>query len=138
MITIAVPPALPACLTIATVFSINRLRRRDVYVTGPDRITMAGQLDVIAFDKTGTLTEQGLDLHGIVPILNGRAFNMVTQVRRAPLRACQLPCLPACGCCDPPLTTRVSRINGCGCACPYCFAFYPSRARACPSGANRL
>lgn len=82
MITIAVPPALPACLTIATVFSINRLRRKDVFVTGPDRITMAGQLDVIAFDKTGTLTEQGLDLQGIVPIVNGRAFNMVTQVRK--------------------------------------------------------
>lgn len=28
MVTIAVPPALPACLTIATVFSIGRLRKR--------------------------------------------------------------------------------------------------------------
>lgn len=53
MITIAVPPALPACLTIATVFSIRRLRKHGVFVTGPDRITMAGQLDVCCFDKTG-------------------------------------------------------------------------------------
>ncbi len=53
MITIAVPPALPACLTIATVFSIGRLRKKGVYVTSPDRITLAGQLDVICFDKTG-------------------------------------------------------------------------------------
>ena len=53
MITIAVPPALPACLTIATVFSIGRLRKRGIYVTSPDRITVAGQLDVICFDKTG-------------------------------------------------------------------------------------
>ncbi len=53
MITIAVPPALPACLTIATVFSIGRLRLRGIFVTGPDTITVSGQLDVICFDKTG-------------------------------------------------------------------------------------
>lgn len=68
MITVAVPPALPACLTIATVFSIGRLRKRGVFVTGPHTITVAGQLDVICFDKTGTLTEQGLELQGIVPV----------------------------------------------------------------------
>ncbi|PNH10671.1 Dynein-1-alpha heavy chain, flagellar inner arm I1 complex [Tetrabaena socialis] len=55
MITIAVPPALPACLTIATVFSIGRLRKKGIYVTSPDRITLAGQLDVICFDKTAIL-----------------------------------------------------------------------------------
>lgn len=68
MITVAVPPALPACLTIATVFSIGRLRKRGVFVTGPHTITVAGQLDVVCFDKTGTLTEQGLELQGIVPV----------------------------------------------------------------------
>lgn len=53
MITIAVPPALPACLTIATVFSIGRLRKAGIYVTGPHTITLAGQLDAVCFDKTG-------------------------------------------------------------------------------------
>ena len=53
MITVAVPPALPACLTIATVFSIGRLRKKAIYVTGPHTITVAGQLDIICFDKTG-------------------------------------------------------------------------------------
>jgi cation-transporting ATPase 13A3/4/5 len=72
MVTIAVPPALPACLTIATVFSIGRLRRRGVYVTGPHTITLAGRLDAVCFDKTGTLTVQGLELQGIVPVANGR------------------------------------------------------------------
>ena len=28
-------------------------RRLDVFVTSPERIAMAGQLDVICFDKTG-------------------------------------------------------------------------------------
>ena len=71
MVTIAVPPALPACLTIALVFSIGRLKKKEVFVTSPDRIAMAGQLDVIAFDKTGTLTEIGLDLHRILPASRG-------------------------------------------------------------------
>jgi cation-transporting ATPase 13A3/4/5 len=53
MITVAVPPALPACLTIAMVFSISRLRKIGIFVTGPHTITTAGRLDVICFDKTG-------------------------------------------------------------------------------------
>ncbi|PNW86612.1 hypothetical protein CHLRE_02g093700v5 [Chlamydomonas reinhardtii] len=90
MITIAVPPALPACLTIATVFSIGRLRKKGIYVTSPDRITLAGQLDVICFDKTGTLTEQGLDLQGIVPIVDGRLHNMVGQISLLPTQLVEL------------------------------------------------
>lgn len=53
MITVAVPPALPACLTIAMVFSISRLREKNIFVTGPHTITVAGRLDAICFDKTG-------------------------------------------------------------------------------------
>jgi cation-transporting ATPase 13A3/4/5 len=53
MITVAVPPALPACLTIAQVFSIGRLKQMGIYVTGPHTITLAGQLDIVCFDKTG-------------------------------------------------------------------------------------
>ncbi|EFJ40236.1 hypothetical protein VOLCADRAFT_108270 [Volvox carteri f. nagariensis] len=90
MITIAVPPALPACLTIATVLSIGRLRKKGIYVTSPDRITLAGQLDVICFDKTGTLTEQGLDLQGIVPIVEGRLHAMVQSVSLLPLQLVEL------------------------------------------------
>ncbi|GLC61164.1 hypothetical protein PLESTB_001725200 [Pleodorina starrii] len=84
MITIAVPPALPACLTVATVCSIGRLRKKGIYVTGPDRITLAGQLDVICFDKTGTLTEQGLDLQGIVPVVGGAFHELVASVSLLP------------------------------------------------------
>ncbi|KAG2425624.1 hypothetical protein HYH02_014997 [Chlamydomonas schloesseri] len=90
MITIAVPPALPACLTIATVFSIGRLRKKGIYVTSPDRITLAGQLDVICFDKTGTLTEQGLDLQGIVPVVQGRLHNMVGDMSLLPTQLVEL------------------------------------------------
>lgn len=84
MITIAVPPALPACLTIATVFSIGRLRKIGIYVTGPHTITLAGQLDVVCFDKTGTLTVQGLELQSIVPVNNGRFEPPSTDMQLLP------------------------------------------------------
>lgn len=59
MITIAVPPALPACLTICTVFAIGRLRKKNIFVTVPDRIALAGHLDVVCFDKTGKQRKKG-------------------------------------------------------------------------------
>jgi P-type E1-E2 ATPase len=62
MITIAVPPALPACLTVATAIAISRLQQHDIYVSNPTAVTLAGHLNVLCFDKTGTLTEPGLDL----------------------------------------------------------------------------
>ena len=67
MITIAVPPALPACLTVATAIAISRLQQHDIFVSNPSAVTLAGHLDVLCFDKTGTLTEPGLDLQGVVP-----------------------------------------------------------------------
>lgn len=71
MITIAVPPALPACLTVATAIAISRLQQHDIYVSNPSAVTLAGHLNVLCFDKTGTLTEPGLDLQGVVPVTAG-------------------------------------------------------------------
>jgi hypothetical protein len=59
LITIAVPPALPACLTVATTIAISRLAKHDIFVSNPSAIAAAGHLNVICFDKTGTLTEVG-------------------------------------------------------------------------------
>ncbi|KAJ5061437.1 hypothetical protein J3E74DRAFT_465356 [Bipolaris maydis] len=55
LITIVVPPALPATLTIGTSFALSR----------PQRVNVGGKLDVVCFDKTGTLTEEGLDVLGV-------------------------------------------------------------------------
>lgn len=71
MITIAVPPALPACLTVATAIAISRLQTHDIYVSNPSAVALAGHMDVLCFDKTGTLTEPGLDLQGVVPAVPG-------------------------------------------------------------------
>lgn len=68
LVTVAVPPALPACLTVATAIAVSRLAEHGIFVSNPAAITAAGHLDIICFDKTGTLTEPGLDLLGVVPV----------------------------------------------------------------------
>jgi cation-transporting ATPase 13A2 len=65
LITIVVPPALPATLMIGTNFALSRLRGKLIYCISPQRVNVGGKLDIICFDKTGTLTEDGLDVLGI-------------------------------------------------------------------------
>jgi cation-transporting P-type ATPase 13A2 len=65
LITIVVPPALPATLTIGTNFALSRLRKGSIFCISPQRINISGKLDVVCFDKTGTLTEDGLDVLGL-------------------------------------------------------------------------
>jgi cation-transporting ATPase 13A2 len=65
LITIVVPPALPATLTIGTNFALSRLRKQQIYCISPQRVNVGGKLDVVCFDKTGTLTEDGLDVLGV-------------------------------------------------------------------------
>lgn len=65
IITIVVPPALPATLTIGTTFAIARLKKLQIFCIAPTRVNIGGKLDVLCFDKTGTLTEDGLDVLGL-------------------------------------------------------------------------
>lgn len=65
LITIVVPPALPATLTIGTNFALSRLKKQQIFCISPQRVNVAGKLDIVCFDKTGTLTEDGLDVLGV-------------------------------------------------------------------------
>lgn len=65
LITIVVPPALPATLAIGTNFALSRLKKKQIFCISPQRVNVGGKLDIICFDKTGTLTEDGLDVFGI-------------------------------------------------------------------------
>ncbi|KAM6159823.1 putative cation-transporting ATPase 13A4 [Erethizon dorsatum] len=67
VITIAVPPALPAALTTGIIYAQRRLKKRGIFCISPQRINVCGQLNLVCFDKTGTLTRDGLDLWGAVP-----------------------------------------------------------------------
>uniref|UniRef100_A0A4W4E076 Cation-transporting ATPase n=1 Tax=Electrophorus electricus TaxID=8005 RepID=A0A4W4E076_ELEEL len=72
IITITVPPALPAAMTAGIVYAQRRLRRAGIFCVRPQRINICGQLNLVCFDKTGTLTEDGLDLWAIQRAEKGR------------------------------------------------------------------
>ncbi|XP_056132320.1 polyamine-transporting ATPase 13A3 [Lampris incognitus] len=71
IITITVPPALPAAMTAGIVYAQRRLKSIGIFCISPQRINICGQLNLVCFDKTGTLTEDGLDLWGVQRVENG-------------------------------------------------------------------
>ena len=60
LITITVPPALPATMSVGVAFAINRLKRSKIFCISPPRVNICGRIQIMVFDKTGTLTEDGL------------------------------------------------------------------------------
>ena len=72
--TIAIPPALPIALTIGTVFSVDRLKKKSISCIAPSRVNLAGLVETFCFDKTGTLTEDGLDVKSVRPSLGNPAI----------------------------------------------------------------
>uniref|UniRef100_A0ABM5FVI2 Cation-transporting ATPase n=1 Tax=Pogona vitticeps TaxID=103695 RepID=A0ABM5FVI2_9SAUR len=67
LLTIAVPPAIPAALTTGIVYAQRRLKKKKIFCISPQRINICGQINLVCFDKTGTLTEDGLNLWGVIP-----------------------------------------------------------------------
>lgn len=65
IITIVVPPALPAALTVGILHAQNRLKKASMFCISPSMINISGSVNLICFDKTGTLTEEGLNLRGV-------------------------------------------------------------------------
>ncbi|XP_031724671.1 polyamine-transporting ATPase 13A2 isoform X2 [Anarrhichthys ocellatus] len=66
LVTIAVPPALPAAITTGTIYAQGRLKRQGIFCISPPRINICGKVSLFCFDKTGTLTEDGLDVWGVM------------------------------------------------------------------------
>lgn len=81
MITVTVPPALPAAMAVGTAFAIMRLKKHRIMCTSPPRVNVSGRIDTFVFDKTGTLTEDGMDLLGLRPSHIGRYVNLTLDVR---------------------------------------------------------
>ena len=67
LLTVTVPPALPAAMSCGIVFAISRLKKQNIFCISPPRVNMAGQIQNFVFDKTGTLTEEGLSVLGFRP-----------------------------------------------------------------------
>ncbi|XP_077511904.1 polyamine-transporting ATPase 13A3-like isoform X2 [Amblyomma americanum] len=96
IVTIAVPPALPAAMTVATVYAQKRLRRAAIYCVSPHRINTAGSIDVVCFDKTGTLTDDGLDLWCILPAENKMFTRPVENPQQMPVRSPLVVAMATC------------------------------------------
>lgn len=60
LITICVPPALPATMSAGVAFAVQRLKRKQIFCISPPRVNISGRVQIMVFDKTGTLTEDGL------------------------------------------------------------------------------
>ncbi|XP_066458088.1 probable cation-transporting ATPase 13A4 [Eleutherodactylus coqui] len=67
LLAASVNAALPASITISLLHGQIRLKKLGIFCISPQRINLAGQLNLICFDKTGTLTEDILDLYGVLP-----------------------------------------------------------------------
>lgn len=70
LITIVIPPALPAAMTVGCFYAQIRLKKNQIFCISPRNINVSGSINCVCFDKTGTLTEDGLDLLCIAPIKN--------------------------------------------------------------------
>lgn len=75
LITITVPPALPAAMTIGIIYAQSRLKKKKIYCISPRSINISGCINCVCFDKTGTLTEDDLSFNEVIPLIeNKRRF----------------------------------------------------------------
>ncbi|TKR72576.1 hypothetical protein L596_020001 [Steinernema carpocapsae] len=68
IVTIVVPPALPAAMSIGIFAAQMRLRAKQIFCISPSTINTCGAINTVCFDKTGTLTEDGLDFYCMVAV----------------------------------------------------------------------
>ncbi|XP_049627916.1 polyamine-transporting ATPase 13A2 isoform X1 [Suncus etruscus] len=85
LVTVVVPPALPAAMTVCTLYAQSRLKRQGIFCLHPLRINLGAKLQLVCFDKTGTLTEDGLDVMGVVPLKDQAFLPLVPEPRCLPM-----------------------------------------------------
>lgn len=100
IITIVVPPALPAALSVGLVWAVRRIKKIDIFTISPARINLAGQINICLFDKTGTLTEDGLTFKGYDQLQSENGIS----TERKEIADTLTECLAACH--------SLTRING--------------------------
>ena len=58
MITIAVPPALPAALSAGLVYAQNRLKKVNIFCISPRSINICGSVNTVVFDKVVEIDQE--------------------------------------------------------------------------------
>jgi cation-transporting ATPase 13A2 len=51
LITIVVPPALPAAMTVGRFYAQIRLKKKKIFCISPRTINVSGSIDCVCFDK---------------------------------------------------------------------------------------
>lgn len=65
LVTVVVPPALPAAMTVCTLYAQSRLQSQGIFCIHPLRINLGGKLRLVCFDKVGAVGGAGTWLsHG--------------------------------------------------------------------------
>ncbi|XP_076421688.1 polyamine-transporting ATPase 13A2 isoform X11 [Peromyscus maniculatus bairdii] len=76
LVTVVVPPALPAAMTVCTLYAQSRLRTQGIFCIHPLRINLGGKLRLVCFDK---VLEEG-------PAADSAPGTQVLAVMRPPPR----------------------------------------------------
>ncbi|XP_036033957.1 polyamine-transporting ATPase 13A2 isoform X6 [Onychomys torridus] len=79
LVTVVVPPALPAAMTVCTLYAQSRLRTQGIFCIHPLRINLGGKLQLVCFDK---VLEEG-------PAADSAPGTQVLAVMRPPPRGPQ-------------------------------------------------
>lgn len=91
-------------MTVGRMYAQSRLKKKGIYCISPRSINVSGSIDCVCFDKvsigyfasafggrillkililfqTGTLTEEGLDMWGVVPVLDKQCQPPVKDIK---------------------------------------------------------
>ncbi|XP_071449329.1 polyamine-transporting ATPase 13A3-like [Hetaerina americana] len=79
LITIAVPPALPAAMTVGKMYAQRRLEKKGIFCINSRVINVSGSVNCVCYDKTGTLTEDGLNMWGVIPVKDKEMQSPITE-----------------------------------------------------------
>uniref|UniRef100_A0A0A9XPD4 Cation-transporting ATPase n=2 Tax=Lygus hesperus TaxID=30085 RepID=A0A0A9XPD4_LYGHE len=96
LITIAIPVALPASMTVGKIFALGRLKKQKISCINSRVINVSGSTNCICFDKTGTLTEDGMDMWGVLPTAGGSFEAPVHNAKSLPVNSHLLQGMAAC------------------------------------------
>lgn len=80
VVTIAVPPALPAAITTGTIYAQRRLKNQGVFCISPPRINISGKVSLFCFDKVREKPLPDPTLPSMVTLHVEVAFHQTTFV----------------------------------------------------------
>ena len=71
LVTIAIPPSLPAAMNVGISFALDRLKKKNIFCISPPRVIVGGRVNMVCLDKTGTITEDNMEFIGFKPSSSG-------------------------------------------------------------------